>query len=387
MAIPISYNIRNLIVRKTTTLMTAAGIAMTVAVLLAVLGLGAGLRAAFAAQGNPLHVLVLRKGGTSELTSVFTPEQFQIVKGFPGIAKGRDGQPLASLEMVTIISLVNADNPGGANITVRAVSPQGIEMRNPKILSGRWFKPGMRELVVGKAIAKRYSEARPGGKLKFGKGYWTVVGVMDGGDSAINSEIFGDSTQIAADFNRLGAYSSALLQSTDDVTAAALRNSLQADRRLNIDVKSEKEYYDAQTISAAPVQFLGGFVCIIMAIGSAFAAMNTMYAAVARRAKEVGTLRVLGFTKGSILLSFFFESVVLSVIGGVLACLLVLPLNSVTTGLGNFITFSETSFNFRITPQSMLYAILFSALLGAIGGLLPARQAANKEILTALREV
>jgi putative ABC transport system permease protein len=387
MAIPISYNLRNLVVRKTTTLMTAAGIAMTVAVLLAVLGLGAGLRAAFAAQGNPLHILVLRKGGTSELTSLFTPEQFQIVKGFPGIAKGPDGQPMASMEVVTIISLVNADNPQGANITVRGLSPQGIEMRNPRIVQGRWLKPGMRELVVGKSLAKRYEQARPGGRLKFGKGYWTVVGVMDGGDSAINSEIFGDGNEVAADFNRLTAFSSALIEATDDVTAAALRKSLLNDRRLNVAVMSEKEYYDAQTISAAPIQFLGGFVCIIMAVGSAFAAMNTMYAAVARRAKEVGTLRVLGFTKGSILLSFFIESVALSVVGGVLACLIVLPLNNVTTGIGNFVTFSETSFNFRITPQSMLYAILFSAFLGAVGGLLPARQAANKEILTALREV
>ena len=387
MAIPISYNIRNLIVRKTTTLMTAAGIAMTVAVLLAVLGLGAGLRSAFASQGNPLHILILRKGGNAELTSLLTQQQFQIIKSFPGIAKASDGQPLASIEIITIVSLVNAENPQGINITVRGLSPTGIQMRSPKIVEGRWFTPGSRELVTGKSLAKRYEQARPGQKLKFGKGYWTVVGVMDGGDSAINSEIFGDGNEVASDFNRLDTFSSALVQATDDVTAAALMKSLLADRRLNIAVMSEKEYYDEQTISAKPIEFLGTFVCIIMAIGSAFAAMNTMYAAVARRAKEVGTLRVLGFTKGSILLSFFLESVLLSILGGVLACLIVLPLNAVTTGIGNFITFSETSFNFRITPESMLYAILFSALLGAVGGLLPARQAANKEILTALREV
>src|ERR1700761_8514554 len=153
MPIPISYNLRNLVVRKTTTLMTAAGIAMTVAVLLAVLGLSAGLHKAFAAQGNPLHLLIMRKGGTAELTSLFTPEQFQIVKGFPGIAKGSDGEPIASIEVVTIITLVNADNPQGANITVRGVSQKGIEMRAPKILEGRWFKAGMRELVAGKSLA------------------------------------------------------------------------------------------------------------------------------------------------------------------------------------------------------------------------------------------
>ncbi|MBV9295496.1 MAG: ABC transporter permease, partial [Acidobacteriaceae bacterium] len=199
--------------------------------------------------------------------------------------------------------------------------------------------------------------------------------------------IFGDGNQVASDFNRADTYSAALLQATDEVTASALAKSLENDHRLNVTVMSEREYYAAQMISAAPIQFLGFFVCIIMAVGSAFAAMNTMYAAVARRAKEVGTLRILGFTKGSILLSFFLESLLLSLVGGVIACIIALPLNNVTTGLGNFITFSETSFNFRIGPDVMLIGILFSLVLGAVGGLLPARQAAKKEILTALREV
>ena len=203
----------------------------------------------------------------------------------------------------------------------------------------------------------------------------------------MNSEIFGDGNQVASDFNRSDTYSSALLQATDEVTASALGKSLEADRRLNVSVMSEKDYYALQTVSAAPIRFLGIFVCIVMAVGSCFAAMNTMYAAVARRAKEVGTLRVLGFSRGSILLSFLFESLLLSLVGAVIACLVVLPLNTVTTGLGNFITFSETSFNFRIGPEVMGAGILFALVLGAIGGLLPARQAAKKEILTALREV
>ena len=386
MAIPISYNIRNLIVRKTTTLMTAAGIAMTVAVLLAVLGLSEGLQKAFAAQGNPLHVLVLRKGGNAELTSLFTPEQFQTVKSFPGIAKSSDGQPLASLEVVTIITLANAQSPEGINITLRGISPRGLDMRSLKLVQGQWFKPGLRQLMVGKSLAKRYDQAQVGKQIKLRSNYWTVVGVIDGGDSAINSEIVGDGNEIASEYNRRDTYSSALVQATDEVAAAALRNALEADRRLNVTAMSEREYYEAQTTSARPIQILGAFVCIIMAVGSAFAAMNTMYAAVARRAKEVGTLRVLGFSRGSILLSFFLESVFLSLVGGLLACLIVLPLNSVTTGIGNFVTFSETSFNFRIGPQIMLWGLAFSAILGAIGGLLPARQAAKKEILTALRE-
>jgi putative ABC transport system permease protein len=387
MAIPVSYNIRNLIVRKTTTLMTAAGIAMTVAVLLAVMGLVSGLRSAFGSTGDPLHVLVMRKGGNAELTSLLTQEQFQIVKNFPGIATGRDGQPMASLEVVTITTIPTKDNPDGSNITLRGLPLRGIEMRRVKIAAGHWFRPGQREIVVGKSIAARYPAAQIGKQMKFGKGYWTVVGVMDAGGSAVDSEIFADGNQIASDFNRPDTYSSALLQASDEVTADALRKSLEDDRRLNVTVLSEKEYYEKQTVSSRPIAFLGYFVCIIMAVGSAFAAMNTMYASVARRAKEVGTLRVLGFRRGSILLSFLVESLLLSLIGGLIAILVTLPLNNVTTGLGNFLTFSETNFNFRIGPDVMMVGILFSLLLGALGGLLPARQAAKKEILTALREV
>ena len=387
MAIPISYNIRNLIVRKTTTLMTAAGIAITVAVLLTVLGLVAGLTTAFKTSGDPLHVLVLRKGGNAELTSLLTQEQFQIVKNFPGIAKDAHGQPLASLEVVSIINLAQPGNPDGSNVTLRGLSQAGIAMRHLKLAAGRWFLPGHREVVVGKAIAEKYAAAQLGKQLRFGKGYWTVVGVMDGGSSAFNSEVWADGPEVAADFNRPTTYSSALLQATDEIAAAALPNALQSDRRLNVTVLSEQQYYDAQTVSAAPIKFLGLFCCIIMGVGSCFAAMNTMYAAVARRAKEIGTLRVLGFTRKSILFSFFVESLLLSLVGGALACLATFPLNHVNAALGNFVTFSETDFHFRIGPAVMLTGLLVSLLLGALGGLLPAWQAGKKEILSALREI
>ncbi len=387
MAIPISYNIRNLIVRKTTTLMTGAGIALTVAVLLAVLGLVSGLESAFESSGDPLHVLVLRKGGNAELTSLLTQEQFQIVKNFPGIVS-KNGQPMASLEVVTVINLPSVENPEGSNVTLRGLSERGVDMRNLKIIAGRRFNEGQREVMVGKSVAKRYPAAQLGKQLRFGRGNWTVVGVMDGRGSSIDSEIFADGPQVASDYNRADTYSSALLQATDEISAAALPKALENDRRLNVTVMSEKDYYAAQTaVSSAPIKFLGFFVCIVMAVGSCFAAMNTMYAAVARRAKEVGTLRILGFTQGSILLSFFLESVLLSLLGGLIACVVVLPLNSITTGIGNFVTFSETSFNIHIGPEVMIVGVLFSLILGAVGGLLPARQAAKKEILTALREV
>ena len=387
MAIPISYNLRNLAVRRTTTVMTALGIALTVAVLLAAMALVSGLRAAFKSSSNPLQILVLRKGGTSELVSAITPEVYQDLKSKAGIARNAAGEPMASLEMVTVLNLTNAQNPRGMNVTLRGLNPVGIAMRDLKLIEGRWFHPGRREVVVGKSVAHRYPQAGIGQQLRFGKGMWDVVGVMDAGQSAVNSEIFGDLGQVSSDFNRQDGLSSVLVRAQDTATVAALVNSLNDDRRLNVKAQTEQSYYDAQTVSGAPLQALGIFVSIIMAVGSSFAAMNTMYAAVARRAKEIGTLRVLGFSRGSILFSFFTESLLLAVLGGLLGCLIVLPLNNVETGIGNFVTFSEIAFNFRVTLPIMIGGVIFALFMGALGGVLPARMAAKKEILTALREI
>jgi putative ABC transport system permease protein len=387
MAIPLAYNLRNLVVRKTTTAMTALGIALTIAVLLAVLALVAGLRTAFESTGDPLQVLVMRKGATAELSSGMTRQVFQDLKAMPGIARQGD-EPLASLEMVTVINLPSVDSPQGMNVTLRGLLPTGVEMRKGlKLQEGSWFKTGQREIVVGKSIAKRYPAAYMGNHLRFGRGEWLIVGVMDGGQSAVNSEIFGDLNQISADFNRSDGLSSILLRAVDASTVPALINSLKDDRRLNVDAMTEKAYYAAQTSAGAPLQFLGIFVSAIMAIGSSFASMNTMYAAVARRAREIGTLRVLGFSRGSILISFFVESLLLALLGGLIGCLLVLPLNNITTGIGSFVTFSEIAFNFRVTPAIMITGLMFAVLMGSIGGILPARMAARKEILTALRDV
>lgn len=387
MAIPLSYNLRNLVVRKTTTIMAALGIALTVAVLLAMLSLVNGLKSALQATGSPTRVLVLRKGASSELVSSINRDAFQTIKFKPGIAQTKSGEPKASLEVVSVINLTSVDAPDGININLRGLMPAGIELRDLKLTAGRWFTNGRREVVVGESIAKRFPGARLGKSLRFGKGEWEVVGVMNAGTSAINSEIFADLNQVSSDFNRSDSLSSVLIQANDDVAADALVKNLEADQRLNVSPLLESVYYDKQTTSALPIQFLGTFISVIMAVGSGFAATNTMYAAVARRSQEVGTLRVLGFSRGSILLSFFFESVLLAGLGGALGCLLVLPLNGFTTGIGNFSTFSETSFNLTVSPQIMLYGILFAMFLGALGGFFPARSAANKEILVALRSV
>lgn len=387
MTIPLAYNLRNLVVRKTTTIMTALGIALTVAVLLAILALVDGLRSTLAVSGNPLHVIVLRKGSTSEVVSNFTRTGFQDLKFKPGIARGKGGQPLASLELVTVVNLPTHDNPDGANVTIRGLQQAGIEMRSSiRIASGRWFQEGRREVVVGQAVAARYPDAALGKKIKFGRGDWEVVGVMDAGRSAQASEIWGDLNQVASDDQRLEVLSSALVEASDPVAVQALVNSINDDQRLNMVAEPEVEFYARQTSSAAPIQYIGIFVSVIMAIGSAFAAMNTMYAAVARRAREIGTLRVLGFSQASILTSFFLESVLLSGLGGVLGCLLVLPLNGVSSNIGTA-NFVETTFHYHISPAIMLGGIGFAILLGALGGLFPARMASRKEILGALREV
>jgi len=388
MKIPISYNIRNLIRRRTTTIMTALGIALTVSVLLSVLALVEGLRTSLSSTGHPLHLLVTRKGSSAELNSSMTQEQFQTIKVKQGIARAPNGEPMASLELVTVIILESPENPSGINISLRGLTTTGFAMRESvRVSEGRMFQPGRREIVVGKGLAKRYPKARIGSKLDFGRGDWDVVGVMDGGRSAANSEIFCDLAQLASDQNREASLSSVLIRATDQASMQALKNDLSDDRRLNVDAVSEKSYYEAQTVSAAPIQFLGIFVAIIMAVGSSFAAMNTMYAAVARRSSEIGTLRVLGFSKSGILVSFLIESLLLSLLGGAIGCLLVLPLSNFTTGIGSFTTFSEFTFDFRITPGIMLTGIVFALVMGALGGLFPASSAARKEILTALREI
>jgi putative ABC transport system permease protein len=389
MKLPFSYNLRNLWVRRTTTLMTALGIGLTVAVLLSILALVAGLENAFASTGVPGNVLVMRQSAESELSSNFTRLQFQDLKLRPGIQRDAAGQPLASLEMVSTILLESVDYESGINISIRGLKPDpGFKLRPTiAIASGRWFEAGKREVTVGKNIAKRNPEAQLGKDLRFGKGLWRVVGVFDAGDSAANSEIWADLDQLCSDDNRCDVLSSALVRADSIANVEPFIKLLKDDQRLKVTAMTESFYYEQQSSSAAPIQFLGIFIAIVMAAGSSFAAMNTMYAAVARRSREIGTLRVLGFSRFSVLVSFFLESLLLALLGGILGCLLVLPLNGFTTGIGSLTTFSEVAFSFKITPDIMMTGMLFALAIGAIGGLLPAAAAARKQILDALRDI
>jgi putative ABC transport system permease protein len=386
MKIPIAYNLRNLAVRKTTTLMTAAGIALTVAVLVSSLALVEGLRATFSNTGNPLQILVLRKGSNSELGSFVTRESFALLRTMRGIARDSSNEPMVSLEMTQVINLPSVDDPKGMNVTLRGLLPTGIAMRSVHLATGRWFQAGQREIVVGKSIAQRYPDAQFGHHLHFGRGDWRIVGIMDGGQSAVNSEIWGDLNQVSSDYDREDNLSSILVRASDAVAVPSLIKVIDDDRQLNLSGIPEPAYYAGQTSSGAPLEFLGILVAIIMAIGSSFAAMNTMYAAVSRRSQEIGTLRVLGFSRASILVSFLIEALLLSIAGGILGCLITLPLNGVTTGVGNFFTFSEIAFHFRVGLSTMAMGVIFAAIVGVLGGVFPARNAAKKEILGALHE-
>jgi putative ABC transport system permease protein len=303
-----------------------------------------------------------------------------------GIARDASSEPMASLEMVQVINLPSVDDPKGMNVTLRGLLPVGIAMRKVHLASGRWFQAGHREVVVGKSIAQRYPDAKLGRHLRFGKGDWLIVAIIDGGQSALNSEIWGDLNQVSSDYNREDNLSSILVRASDEAAVPALINAIGADRQLNLTALSEPAYYASQTSSGAPLEFLGILVAIIMAVGSSFAAMNTMYAAVARRGQEIGTLRVLGFSRRSVLASFLIEALFLSLAGGILGCLMTLPLNGVTTGVGNFFTFSEIAFHFRVGLSTMAVGVVFAIIVGAIGGFFPARNAAKKEILGALYE-
>lgn len=430
MGVPLNYNLRNLVERKGTTIMTAVGIGLTVAVLVIALALTTGLSRVFAGTGDPRQFLVLRKGTDAELSSSVSGEAYQIIRRLPGIAIGADNEPMVSPEAIAIVNLPSVDSPEGMNVTVRGLLPIGVAMRPVEMKSGAMFAPGLRQVIVGESIARRYPAARLGGTLKFGRGEWAVVGVFKSGESASNSEIWADLNQIRGDFERAGGSSSLLVRAEVDAAEAerqiaradeATRKQnaewdarvadaekrgeprptgrpdavqpefiakfgIADDQRLGSNVVGEKAYYARMTESGLPLQILGFFVATIMAVGSAFAATNTMYAAVARRAREIGTLRALGFGRFAILRSFVFESVCLSLVGGILGILLALPINGLTTGVGNFTTFSEVAFQFRVDAKAIAFGLAFAALIGAIGGFLPAWSAARVDVVRAMRE-
>jgi putative ABC transport system permease protein len=381
------YNLRSMFVRKGTATMTALGIAMVVAVFVMTLALAQGFRATLIASGSPDNAIVLRKSATSESVSGFNRELLPIVQTLPQIARSGN-EPLVSPELVLAISLPRVTDGQDANVPVRGVGPHAFEIRDRvRFVEGRPFTRGLNEVNVGRLATGRFRGLGLGQPLKIGGRPWTIVGIFTADDASFESEIWGDVDLMAPAFQREG-YQSITAKLANRDAFDAFQQAIDSDQRLRLSAQRENDYYAAQSqVMTTLIRVLGTFVTLILAIGAMFGAMNTMYAAVAYRIREIGTLRALGFSRGAILTAFIAESTALAVVGGIIGCLIALPLHGLSTGTTNMASFTEVAFKFRITPALLATGIAFAALMGALGGLLPAIRAARLPISQALREI
>jgi putative ABC transport system permease protein len=389
MALPVTYNLRNVLVRWRTTLFTILGVTLVVAVYVLLQSMAAGIEKSSASTGDPRNVLIVRKGSTAESSSQVTREQFRLLPYLPEIARDAQGRPLISADVLVLISLPRRTAAGEANVLLRGISPVGMDLRpQVKLVAGHWFNPGHRELVVSRRLAARFANFNIGESFHTGGKKLTVVGWMEGGGSAFDSEIWMDADEARAIFER-DNYSSVLARVADGAVATSLTNRIEADKRLSLQADLEVRYYAAQTKTAMPFRFLGNFLAVSMSIGAVFAAMNTMYASVGARTREIGTLRVLGYRRRAILASFIIEGAILAFFGGVLGCGVAWVLHYWfgTTGTISFESFSELVFRFRITPWLAMKGIIFSIIVGVAGSLLPAIRAARLPVMAALKAV
>jgi putative ABC transport system permease protein len=389
MAIPIVYNLRSVKTRWTSAIVAVIGIAGTVGVFIAMLSLARGFKATLVSSGSADNALIVRAGATSEMTSGFGLDSVKIIQDKPGIARDAGG-PLVTPEAVLMAPIPMISNGADANVQLRGVSPNVLEIRKQvKIVEGRMFKAGLSELVVGKNATNMYSGLKLGNTISLGTMRWDVVGVFDAGGSAFDSEVWADPNLITAAYSRpANSFQSVTVHLTSPEALSQLKDAISLDPRLNVDVTREVEYYAKQsTRMTALISTLGGFVAFIMAIGAVFGALNTMYSAVAERGREIATMRALGFGGPSVVLSFLIEALLISFVGALVGCLAVLPLNGLTTGAMNWQTFSHLAFAFKITADLLVMGVIFALVMGAFGGLPPAIRAARLPVATALREL
>ncbi len=387
MAIPVSYNLQSAKERWTSSVVAVLGIAGTVAVFVAMLALARGFKATLTSSGRPENVIIQRAGADTEMTSSVSVEEVRIVEEAPQIARDAAG-PLLSPEIVVIGTIPLRDTGTDANVGVRGVSPRVFSVRpQVELVEGRFLTPGLAEAVVGKGARNAYAGLDLGSTVRIGAGTWTIVGVFDGKGSAYDSEVWADSTVLAAFYQRptnLYQAATARLKSADDF--AAFEATLKGDPRLNLQPVRETEYYAKQSVVVTTlINVVGMTIAVIMGLGAVFGALNTMYSAVSERSREIAVLRAIGFGGGSIVMSFFVEALLIALVGGIIGCLAVLPVNGLTTGTINWQTFSHLAFAFRITPALLGMGMLFALFMGAVGGLPPAIRAARANVAHTLR--
>ena len=385
MAIPLAYNVRSVLGRPWSTLATAFGIGMVVAILVLALALATGFQAAVVSTGSPDNVIVLRKGADSELSSGIGREAANIVKSLPDVAQSAEGSPLVSPELLVVINQDRKQGKGSSNVTIRGVDREGLALRSGiRIYDGRDVSPGAAELIVGKRIADRFEGFGIGQRVKLEQRLFTVVGHFSAGGTGFESEVWGQNAVFMPVLRE--DFQSVTFRMKDPARFAAIKKELESDPRLGVQVKRESEYYaDLAGPLATTMRVLGVFIVLIMAVGALFAAMNTMFASIGSRSREIATMLTLGFGKGSILVAFMIESILIALLGGVIGCLLALPVNGTATSTTNFSTFSEIAFAFRITPAALIAGMVFALGLGVVGGLLPAWKASRHPLAAAMR--
>ncbi|WP_140629558.1 ABC transporter permease [Methylibium rhizosphaerae] len=385
--LPLSYIARNLWVRRVTTALTAGGMALVVYVFATVLMMSEGIKATLVATGQPDNVIVLRKGAGAEINSGVSREQAAIVESLAGIATDGQGRRIVSKEPVVLNNLPKRGSGKPSNVTVRGTSGLGFALRpQVRLVEGRPFRPGSSEIVTGSAIARGFSGAALGETLRFAGRDWTVVGVFDAGRTGFDSEIWGDADQMMQAFRR-NSYSSVIFRLADAGQFERARATLEADPRLSLDAKPERQFYEEQSRALATfIRYLGLALSIIFSIGAVVGAMITMFAAVAQRVGEIGTLRALGFRRSAVLTAFLAESLLLALVGGVAGLAAASLMQAVNISTTNFQTFSELAFQFKLTPAIAVQTLAFSLVMGFVGGFIPAWRAGRLKIVDCLRE-
>jgi putative ABC transport system permease protein len=386
MKIPLPYVARNLWARRLTTALTGAGLALVVFVFATVLMLDEGLRNTLVTTGEYDNVVIIRRSADTEVQSGVDRAQANVVSSHPAIALGADGQPMLSKETVVLISLNKRGSDKPSNVIIRGIAPRGLVLRpQVKLTAGRMFRPGASEVIAGASIARRFAGAGIGETLRFGQREWTVVGLFDAGNSGFDSEIWGDADQLMPAFRR-NAYSAMVLRLADTSLFDSFRKDIESDPRLTLDAKREQTFYSDQSRALSTfISVLGLILSVIFSIGAIIGATITMYASVANRVGEIGTLRALGFQRRSILAAFLAESMLLAVVGGALGLACASLMQFISFSTTNFQSFSELAFGFRLTPAIVVKTLVFSLIMGVIGGFLPALRAARMKIVDALR--
>lgn len=387
MAIPVIYNLRSVRARWNSAVVAVLGIAGTVGVFIAMLSLANGFRATLVSSGSVENAMIFRAGSTSEMDSTVSLEQLKLIEEEPDVARSANG-PLVTPEVVVIAPFPLRATGTDANVQVRGVSAKALEVRNNvKIIEGRFLKPGLAELVVGRNASRTYSGLTLGNTVAFGGGSWKIVGVFDAGGSAFDSEVWCDVRILNQIYHRPeNLFSTLTVHLTSPSALPQFKDAVTSNKQLTVDVSREVDYYDKQSHTLSLViKILGGIVAFIMGIGAIFGALNTMYSAVAERGREIATMRALGFGGPSVVVSFVIEALLISFVGGALGAVAVLPLNGLTTGAMNWQTFSHLAFAFRVTPALMFWGVAFALLMGLIGGIFPAIRAARRPVAAALR--